>query len=177
VVCNVADPQKTQLDRLKNRLPVKQNIPVHITVLPPRPLMEPIELVCERVQKLLERFSVFFAELLDVRLFSESGFLYLDVGRGSAKIHEIHELLNTGNLAHDEAFEFLPHLTLGGPLTAAEVDLVRQDVEEHWRNSGCSRTVLIEELVCLWMDPRDESREWKRYSSLYLEPISEGIAV
>lgn len=176
VVCSIPDPQKSCLDALKEKISVKQEAPVHITILPPRPLRVSVDLVCERVRRLVSACSVFTAELTDIRLFAETGFLYLDVARGKNTVSEMHELLNTGDLAYAEPYEFQPHLTLGGPLPPEQIDAARSRLARQWKAADCPRELLVEELVCLWIDPRDENQDWRRHQSFSLKPMSRRMA-
>ena len=47
-------------------------------------------------------------------MFPETNILYLAIAGGSEKLHELHDALNSGLLAHKESFDFLPHLTISG---------------------------------------------------------------
>jgi hypothetical protein len=106
--------------------------------------------------------------LSEVRCFSETDFLYLDIAEGSGKLREIHQNLNSGELKYNELYEFRPHLTLGGPVIEPSLHAERHRVEREWKSSACPRRILIEELVCLWIDPESDYTEWTRYRSFFL---------
>ncbi len=141
---------------------------MHLTILPPRPLRFSIDRACTLIAELANRLPAFAAELSDVCYFSETDFLYLDVAEGSCKLREIHQNLNSGELKYNELYEFRPHVTLGGPIREASLEGERQRIEREWNSSSCPRRILIDELVCLWMDPESAGTEWTRYRSFFL---------
>ena len=90
----------------------EENPQAHITVLPPRPLKAGVDLVSCEAQAILSGFSPFSVELSEVKVFPETNILYLDIASGNDALHHLHDALNIGLLAHEENFDFLPHLTL-----------------------------------------------------------------
>ena len=154
--------------RFGQSIPGRKSAPVHITILPPRPLRFSIDRACNLVAELVRRLTPFVAELSEVRCFSETDFIYLDIAEGSGTLREIHQNLNSGELRYNELYEFRPHLTLGGPILQSSLHAERQRIETEWNSSACPRRILIEELVCLWMDPENARTEWTRYRSFFL---------
>ncbi len=173
LVCYIQEPQKRFLDSLLRSIPGRNTAPAHITVLPPRPLRFSVDRACSLVADLARRLSAFVAELADVRCFSETDFLYLDIAEGNGKLREIHQSLNSGELKYNELYEFRPHLTLGGPLVKPLLNAERLRIEREWKSSACPRRIIIDELVCLWMDPESAGTEWTRYRSVFLRPGEE----
>jgi 2'-5' RNA ligase len=169
LVSYTPNPVGTFVSELRQRLPGSDNPQAHITVLPPRPLHLPVEAALERTLGILQQFDAFDVELSEVRYFSETKFIYLDVGEGSTILHDLHNALNTGDLAHREEFDFRPHLTLGGPVPENGLHHTRSLAEAAWRSSGCSSRFNIEEIVFLWLSPGNSGREWKRLWSHLLK--------
>lgn len=169
LVCYVPDPQRYFLDALRQSIPGKALAPVHVTVLPPRPLRSPAKDACLQVESVAREFSAFEAELSGVRHFSETDFLYLDITEGNSTLCEVHRKLDVGQLQYPETYDFRPHLTLGGPVPAGSLSAVQRRISEEWVNSNCPRRVLIEELVCLWMAPNAGSKHWERHRSFSLK--------
>jgi 2'-5' RNA ligase len=168
LVCYIQEPQKRFLDLLRRSIPGRHTAPAHITILPPRPLRFSVDRACTLVDDLARRLPAFVAELSDVRCFSETDFLYLDIAEGNGKLRDIHQNLNSGELNYKEMYEFRPHLTLGGPLGKPLLQAERSRVQREWKSSACPRRIIIDELVCLWMNPEGASTEWTRYRSLFL---------
>jgi 2'-5' RNA ligase len=169
LVCYVPDPLKSAIERLRESIPGRQLPPVHITVLPPRPLPLPVEEACSLVEAAACDFAAFEAELSELRRFPETDFLYLDIDRGSSHIRELHGRLSSGELRHPELFDFRPHLTLAGPVPHDRVAEVEREAARQWGETNLSRSVPVEELVCLWRAPGNGHREWVRVNAFSLK--------
>ncbi len=172
LVCYVPDPQRSLVDVLRASIPGKSLAPAHVTVLPPRPLKFPPGDACLQVESVARDFFAFEAQLSEVRHFSETDFLYLDIAEGSSTLCEVHRRLDVGLLKYPETYGFRPHLTLGGPVPAGSLPAVQQRISQEWQNSDCPRRVLIEELVCLWIAPDDSDKHWERYASFHLKAMA-----
>jgi hypothetical protein len=113
LVCYIADPLKSQIEVLRQSIPGKQLPPVHVTVLPPRPILSDAEAACALVEKATRRFAPFEAELSEVRCFPETNFIYLDIASGRSRLCELHACLNSGELRHTESHEYRPQSYAG----------------------------------------------------------------
>lgn len=173
LVSYVPDPLRSFLTDMSRLLPGNDDPQPHITILPPRPLREPVQTASISIRATLQRFAVFPVELSKVRHFPESNFLYLDIGYGNKSIRELHAALNSGELEHSERFEFLPHLTLGGPFEAAEVEKAKGKAEALWESRDIPAQISIDSLVCLWLPPSSDCRDWRRLWSCSLGNASE----
>ncbi|HEX4168291.1 MAG TPA: 2'-5' RNA ligase family protein [Bryobacteraceae bacterium] len=164
LVCYVPDPPSSQLELLRQAIPGQPKPPLHITILPPRPLVLSIAEACDHVAPVVDGVLPFEVDLSDISHFFGTNFLYVDLGNGKELICDIHTQLNTGDLSHSELFEFRPHVTLGGPIP--EAARLREKLQIEWIRAHCTRRLHIEELVCLWLPPnRNEHWEWDRYRS------------
>lgn len=162
LVSYIPDPLGAFLQSLRRLLPGDQDPQPHVTILPPRPLRTAVELASQEAQGILQQFPSFEVELIRVRHFPETNMLYLDIGRGDLLLRGLHRALNTGNLAYAEQFEFLPHLTLGGPVPAPSLNAVRQEVESRWKAANCPARFSLTEIVCLWSSPGTSWGKWQR---------------
>ncbi len=169
LVAYVPDPLQSLLNSLRASIPGIPLPPVHITVLPPRPLALPIEQACKRVEDITSDTPAFEAELSEVRYFAQSDFLYLDIAEGGNKIYDIHAKLNAGDLSHPEVYEFRPHLTLGGPVPQNLTQATQETTTSRWQELQCPRRILVDCLVCLWLDPARSDREWLKFHSFPLK--------
>ncbi|MBV8551376.1 MAG: 2'-5' RNA ligase family protein [Acidobacteriaceae bacterium] len=169
LVSYIPDPLRSFLTEMRELIP-ETNIPEpHITILPPRPLKQPVETASNAIKATLASFTAFTVELSKVRHFPETNFLYLDVAEGNSSIHDLHRALNIGKLAHAERFEFRPHLTLGGPINNGQIHHAERRAEAAWRSNRSSPHVSIEELVCLWLPPHSRCwSDWRRMWSFRL---------
>lgn len=161
LVSYVPDPLASFLAKIRKTLAETSHTQAHITLLPPRPLKLPIDTTSKQVRRILRQFPPFEVELLRVRRFPR--YLYLDVGQGNAHLHHLHNALNTGDLAHLEEFEFLPHLTLSGPLSPGAVNAAQLEAERAWNSDACpARRFVLNEVAFLWSGPASASCEWRR---------------
>ncbi len=170
LVSYIPDPLGSFLQDLRGHLPGMSNPEPHITLLPRRPLLQaaiphappPVDSASERALSILGGFTAFEVELSSVHHFAGTNVLYLDISDGSSRLHDLHRALNSGELAHDEEFEFRPHLTLAGPLPDAEVEAAEKRAQAAWSAAPCEKRFLLENVVCLWMSPAGAAGEWRR---------------
>ncbi len=170
LVSYIPDPLGAFLEELRDNLPGNDDLQAHITVLPPRPLKVPLESASKSIHSILSRVPEFEVELSRVRRFKATNFLYLDLSEGDALVHDLHNALNTGDLADIEEFEFRPHLTLGGPVTPEALDAAQRQAEVSWESAPCSLRFTIDEIVFLWLPPEGPQREWRRVWTQRLGP-------
>lgn len=149
LVSYIPDPLGSFLDAMRQSLPGKQFVQAHITVLPPRPLSIPVEQATEAALKVLRRYSPFKIALGPVRSFASTNVVYLALNIGGSVLADIHRELNAGPLATEEQFEFIPHVTVGGPVSAAELDTVMALAQRTWERSTHPSEFDLEELVGL----------------------------
>jgi len=168
LVSYIPDPLGSFLYGIRQTLSAEENPQAHITILPRRPLLLPVEAASEQAISILSRFPAFEVELCNVKRFPETNVMYLDVGKGNARLHALHDALNTGDLAHDEEFEFRPHLTLSGPVCRSEAEGVRARAKAAWDPAGINRRFLIEDVVCLWLSAENVDGSWRRLWSYRL---------
>jgi 2'-5' RNA ligase len=171
LVTYLPDPLGGFLTELRRFLPGDNQAEAHITFLPPRDLSLPIEAASREIQQKLDFVKPFKVELGDVRVFPETNMLYLTVETGHKDLLNLHTLLNTGGLSAQEHFEFIPHLTLGGPLSSSELAAASQKAERAWKAAELSREFVVNEVVLLWQPGACSEKEWTRMSSYTLVEI------
>jgi 2'-5' RNA ligase len=162
LVSYIPDPLGAFLHNLQGLLPGEHNPRPHVTILPPRPLKTAVETASREARAILQEFPSFDVELLRIRRFPETNILYLNVGEGEELLRALHGALNAGDLAHAERFEFLPHLTLGGPVPDGSLADVRQHAESAWGSATCPARFHLSEVVCLWSAPASVWGNWQR---------------
>jgi 2'-5' RNA ligase len=162
LVSYIPEPLGSFLYELRGTLPGESNPQAHVTILPPRQLRIPVEAASEQTLRVLAGFAAFDIELFSVQRFPKTNFLYLDIGEGNELVHQLHDALNAGELAHEEEFEFRPHLTLGGPVPEPELEAFQGQAEIAWLAIDHSRRFTVDEIVFLWLDPQSPEGEWRR---------------
>jgi 2'-5' RNA ligase len=153
LVSYVPDPLGSSLDGLRQSFPGSDPAHSHITILPPRPLHLPVERASEQATSILRKFQAFEVELEAVSTFPHTNVVYLDLSEGNRLVRELHQALNTGNLADNEQFEFHPHLTLGGPIAEAAVRLAEAEAKQAWNLLNLPKRFLLDQIVALWTPP------------------------
>lgn len=144
------------------------NPEAHITFLPPRTLSVPVSQAALEVEQKLAGVEPFLCELGSVQVFPTTNMVYLSIGAASEKVKLLHCALNTGGLFAEERFQFIPHLTLGGPLAPAKFAALEK-VESAWQNSGFSREFVVNELVLLWQADDQSQQDWNRLQTFALK--------
>jgi 2'-5' RNA ligase len=162
LVAYIPEPLRAFIESLRHGLPGQENPQAHITVLPPRPLMVPLEAASHEAKRILSRFEPFSVELHGVKVFPETQILYLDIAGGSDALHQLHDALNTGILTHEENFEFLPHLTLSGAIPFESLAKVEAQAARLWGEYSGQKRFQVGEVVALWQPPQGSSDDWNR---------------
>ena len=140
-------PLANWLLRLRRSLPVAPASQPHITILPPRPLTIPLSEAKQTLTARLSSWKSFEVELDGVHVFPSSNILYLDVKDGSSTLRRLHAELNTGVLAHEECFEFHPHVTIGGPVASDDLGAILVNASQTWQSSPAPRAFRVEEVA------------------------------
>jgi 2'-5' RNA ligase len=162
LVAYIPEPLGAFLHKLRNHLPGEENPQAHITVLPPRPLKAAVDSVSSEAQNILSRSQPFSVELSSVRVFHETNILYLDIAGGNDALHELHDALNMGLLAYEENFDFLPHLTISGPVPMNHLAKVRAEAERVWKEHPAETKFEVDEVVALWQPLHGSPDDWNR---------------
>lgn len=175
IVSYLPDPLASFVRQLRRKLPGEHDPHPHITVLPPRPLPGSVKTAAAQARTALRRFRAFAVELASVRVFPETNVLYIELEEGSARVHDLHEALNTGTLGAAEQFEFRPHLTISGSIREADLPEARRLAENTWSTAPVPRRFTIGEIAFLWSKPGNG--DWTRLWSQSLKPAPKAAAV
>jgi 2'-5' RNA ligase len=168
LVAYLPDPLSSCLDEIRTSLWANITSKPHITLLPPRPLNISVELASEEITKILTALPEFEVELSDVKLFSNTNTIYLDIGDGRSSLEHLHRKLNSGLFAYAEEFEFRPHITLIGPCKLDDVARQESSARSLWRGSDCDSRFNVSEIVFLWIEPGGAKGEWQQVRSFRL---------
>jgi 2'-5' RNA ligase len=120
------------LDRLRQELVPTCFLHAHVTILPPRSLRAPVEDVWKHIAALAPLFSPFDVELTEIQVFPVSDVIYIQIGQGADRLVEMHAVFNTDGLEQNEAFEFVPHITLAQQLETDELDELTIVARKRW---------------------------------------------
>src|SRR5688572_17096165 len=71
----------------------------HVSILPPRPLSVPPDVVADQIRTSLLPFSPFELDLPRIGVFEQTSVIFCEVGAGREELFELHDAMNTGGLA------------------------------------------------------------------------------
>jgi 2'-5' RNA ligase len=162
LVSYTPEPLRRWISRLRKTLPVAAGSQPHITILPPRPLTIAMEEAKEKLTATLAHWKSFEIELSGVRVFPNTAFLYLEVSHGSSTLSRLHAELNAGEFAHEEVFEFHPHVTIGGPVPQEDLERIQQKAAEAWQNSHRPCRFSIKEIAFVSIAAEGKHGDWRR---------------
>ncbi len=136
------------LDGLRQELVPTCFLHAHVTILPPRPLKVAVEEAWRHITALAPLFFPFDVELTDVQLLStELDVIYIQIGPGADRLIEMHAVLNANGLEQDEAFKFVPHITLAQQLHADELDELTIAAKRRWQEYAGPRMFRVETIT------------------------------
>jgi 2'-5' RNA ligase len=168
LVTYLPEPLGSFLTGLRHLLPGETRPEAHITFLPPRPLTVSPESASYEIQRILRTIRPFEVALGSVRIFPETGIMYLSVESGRTEALHLHASLNSGKLHATENFEYIPHLTLGGPLELERRAEILHRAQQEWKAAGFSPTFRVTETVLLCQSVEVAERDWTRIATLPL---------
>ena len=146
LVSYIPDPLACFLDRLRLGLTPGCSPRAHVTVLPPRPLLDAIGETVRLLEEESRLFPPFEVELGSIEVFPATNVIYLSLASGERQLHALHENLNAGQLEYDGPFPFHPHITIAQEIQAEQIrDLVRL-AREGWASYKGSRRFIVERL-------------------------------
>jgi 2'-5' RNA ligase len=157
LVAYVRNPVGEIIEKLRRELhPDLPHLPAHITILPPRFLAGGKHLqeqdketqAVETLTQLCREVDPFEIVLGEVETFVPvTPTIFIRVAHGAYRLRELHDRLNTGILACEEQWPYMPHLTVvkmgsEGPATAAF-----RTASERWSDYTGSPRVSVEEVT------------------------------
>jgi len=162
LVTYTPEPLRRWLLRMRQLLPVEANSQPHVTILPPRPLTMPVEEAKQKITAILTRWHAFYVELSGIQVFPGSNVLYLELSEGSDTLSRLHAELNAGDFAHEELFQFHPHVTVGGPVPQEEMAVITRKAAEVWESNLRSCRFKIQEIAFVSIAAHGQRGDWRR---------------
>jgi 2'-5' RNA ligase len=147
------------VENLRQELhPDLPHLPAHLTILPPRRLqggevsaLQTVEDICSEA----ERFEV---TLGDVETFVPvTPTVFIRVAHAAYRMRELHDRLNTGTLAAEEEWPYMPHLTIAKISTEALAEQAYIVARDRWAQFVGSRCVQVSELTFV---REEEQNRW-----------------
>src|SRR5262249_53342911 len=128
----IPGPLARFLDELRCEVSPQCKPRAHVSVLPPRSLNVDWHIASSQARSLTETLVPFDVQLEEVCIFPETKVIYLEVGRGSEQLRDLHEALNKTSLAFKEPYQYHPHITLAQELQPEEVERAFDRCKKRW---------------------------------------------
>jgi 2'-5' RNA ligase len=147
LVSYIPEPLAGFLDNLRQELVPNTFLPAHVTILPPRAVCSNPESAWHLIETLAPRLEPFEVELTDVEVFPVTDVIYVNVGKGSEQLIEMHEALNIDGLCCQETYRYHPHVTLAQDLQPDELDELVRVARARWAEFSSAKTFRVEKVV------------------------------
>lgn len=143
------------LDEIRHDFAPESRAKAHVTILPPRPLIEfPGEApgtaalaAMDELKIRLQEFPPFKVELGEIEIFEGTQVIYVSIQSGFAELERMHSALNTGRVAFKEPYPYHPHVTIAQELATEDVHNAAQFARWRWSEFKHSRSAWINHLT------------------------------
>jgi 2'-5' RNA ligase len=159
LVAYIHHPVGQFVEDLRRELhPVTPHMPAHLTILPPRELRGTEQAALEFLGEACSRVVPFDVEMGDVETFlPTTPTVFIQVKRAAYRMRELHDQLCVESLNCQEAWPYVPHMTI----LKTEHDQQALDAaavaRERWAQFSGPRTIHVEDLMFV----RETSGVWQ----------------
>ena len=149
LVAYVKGPVGEFVENLRRELhPALPHLAAHLTLLPPRPLCGTEDAAMQVLAKICSQAEPFEIALGGMETFAPTTpTVYIRVTHGVARLHLLHDQLNTQVLCFAEEWPYIPHLTIAKMPTEAAAEQALQIARERWEQYSGSRSILLDRLT------------------------------
>jgi 2'-5' RNA ligase len=139
VVSYLSGPIADFINSLRRSLnPMYADWLAHVSILPPRRLRwdrADTERRVEVLRRACQQAAPFEVELQGVSTFwPVNGVVYLNVSSGYSELVNLHALLNENGMRAEEAYGYVPHVTIAQSLDEGNTHRAMEQVMEAWSN-------------------------------------------
>jgi 2'-5' RNA ligase len=146
LVAYIPDPLARFLDALRVELTPDCNPHAHVTILPPRPIIDDLKDTVAQLAEDMRGVAPFRAELGDVGIFRESSVLYIALQSGEEELRRLYGDLNNGCVLYRENYPYHPHVTIGQNLEPGEVEKKAALAQARWKAWTGTRGFMVSTL-------------------------------
>jgi 2'-5' RNA ligase len=123
-------------------------LPAHLTILPPRPLQGSEAEAQGFIRHVCQSTEPFEVAMGDVETFVPiTPTVFIRVAHAAYRMRELHDRLDTGLLAYQEPWPYMPHLTIIKVLEPEAAQAAATIAQQRWEQYRGSRSIRIEELT------------------------------
>jgi 2'-5' RNA ligase len=169
LVAYIPGPLGSFLTRLRSELVPASRLLAHVTVLPPRVLDAPPEVLTRHLDARLRRMRAFELEPGGIEIFPLTSVIFLSLIGGRGFMEAMHEELNQGILEADELFEYHPHITLAQQVPPDQVLSAYDRACARWGQWKRPRHFPVETLTFV---RNSGGAGWETVSEHTLSPLS-----
>jgi len=143
------------LDEIRHDFAPESRAKAHVTILPPRPLLQfpgetPDHVAADAMEQLkvrLQEFSPFKVDLGEIEIFEGTQVIYVSIRNGFGELERMHAALNAGRVAFQEPYPYHPHVTIAQELAREDVHNAAQFARWRWSEFKHSRSAWIDRLT------------------------------
>jgi len=155
LVSYLPGPLAELLDEIRHDFAPESRAKAHVTILPPRPLLEfagetsdqGIAEAMEQLRVRLLEFPPFKVALGEIEIFEGTQVIYVSIQNGFTELERMHAALNTGRVAFQEPYPYHPHVTIAQELAPEDVHNAAQFARWRWSEFKHSRSAWIDRLT------------------------------
>lgn len=169
LVAYVKSPVGEVVENLRRELhPDLPHLAAHLTLLPPRPLQGTEASALQTLERVCGQAEPFEVTLGEVGTFVPvTPTVYIRVERGSSRMLELHDQLNTEGLAFHEEWPYIPHLTIVKMAAEQPAREAFKTAGSRWAGYSGTRRILLERLTFV----REEAQNcWADLAPVLLGP-------
>lgn len=157
LVAYVKSPLGEFVENLRRELhPGLPHLAAHLTLLPPRPLAGSEAAALQTLERICGQAEPFEVNLGEVGTFVPvTPTVYIRVEQASARMRELHDLLNTEALAFHEEWPYIPHLTIVKMSAEPEAREAFTTASSLWAQYTGTRRILLERLTFVREDAQN----------------------
>jgi 2'-5' RNA ligase len=157
LVAYLPEPVSTFLSGLRHELDPRFRGKPHLTILPPRPLADSADSAWSEIRKSISASHPIGVRLGDVKTFSGSHVVFVELSAGSPEVAILHQHLNTGQAHFCETWDFHPHVTLAHGVCVENLQATSSAAQSRWAEYFGPRSFRMTQLdwvkTCVHTDP------------------------
>jgi 2'-5' RNA ligase len=155
LVSYLPGPLADLLDEIRHDFAPESRAKAHVTILPPRPLIEyspdtaddAAAAAMEELRVRLQEFPPFKVDLGDIEIFEGTQVIYVSIQNGFTELERMHSALNAGRVAFQEPYPYHPHVTIAQELAREDVHNAAQFARWRWSEFKHPRSAWIDRLT------------------------------
>jgi 2'-5' RNA ligase len=146
LVAYLPDPLARFLDDLRIELTPGCRPHAHVTILPPRPILEDLKETIQQIAEDIKGSSPFRIDLGEIEMFEASHVVYLGLARGANELRQLYRALNCGCLQYEENFPYHPHITIAQNILPEDAIRIAPIARERWARYDGPRSFTVSTL-------------------------------